>query len=223
MSQFEPNPYAGEPQGEARTSGMAVFSLVASLVGLIPCCPFLGSFIGAICGGVGMATIGGNPARKGKGLAATGLVIGLLGLGAWTAGSIWMGGLVSEMMKFVESGPERVLAIGAGGDAVGFKAECWGAAARTTDEEVNAFFDELEARYGEFQSCRFNEAAPPQQPTFGTPLVPFPYVLGFANDSVEADIEIAFSDPAAGGFFQKISRITVHDDERGDLVYPPAP
>jgi len=62
-----------------RNSGMAIASLVLSLVGIIPC--FWGfqipGLLGAIFGFVGLSQTKNN-ARRGRGMAIAGLVIGII-------------------------------------------------------------------------------------------------------------------------------------------------
>jgi hypothetical protein len=221
MSQFPGtfgDPYADPMDQPRKTSGLAIASLVCGILG---CCPFITSLLAVILGAAAFASIGKNPARRGKGLAAIGLILGLIGLVVWTLIAVYGTGLVKDMMEFVENGPDRAIKAGAAGDNAGFKAVCWGNAASASDQEVEQFFAELESRYGSFVGCRFDEQqAGSKQPTFGNPIVPFPYKLEFANKTVDSTIEIAFSDPQQGGFMHKIASITVHDEQLGDVKYP---
>ena len=64
-------PGYGEP---SRTSGLAISSLVCSL---IFCCP-LTTIIGPILGLIAFVSIGSKPNLRGKGLALTGIILGVL-------------------------------------------------------------------------------------------------------------------------------------------------
>lgn len=94
--QQPPNPYGGAPGSgfnePAKTDGVSIASLVLSLV----CC----APVGLILGFVGLRRTKGGQ-RKGRGLAITGIVLGLLGLLVWigmgiaaVAGVAWFDSLV---------------------------------------------------------------------------------------------------------------------------------
>jgi hypothetical protein len=76
-----PSAYPGYAPMPQKTSGMAVASLVLSLLGLAPL-PLVGSVLGVIFGHMGLGEIkrsGGT--LDGQGLAVAGLVIGYISLG----------------------------------------------------------------------------------------------------------------------------------------------
>jgi len=67
-----------------RTSGMAVAALVCGICGLI--IPFLGfllSLLAIIFGGVGISQTGRDAYLGGRGMAITGLVLGILAILIW--------------------------------------------------------------------------------------------------------------------------------------------
>jgi hypothetical protein len=70
-----------------RTSGMAVAALVCGICGLlfgwIPGIGFLLQILGIIFGGVGIGQTGRDPNVGGRGMAITGLVLGILGIILW--------------------------------------------------------------------------------------------------------------------------------------------
>ena len=107
MSQIPPSPYGNQPpppppygqppmppygQGyppqpfgmPGRTSGVAIASLVLGFVGF--CVPLVGGLVAVILGIVGIA-VTGKPSVKGRGLAITGLILGLLTTALWTLGA----------------------------------------------------------------------------------------------------------------------------------------
>jgi hypothetical protein len=203
-----------EPQ---RTSGLAIASLVCSLI----CCIPLTTIPGILLGIGAMISIGGDPAKKGKGLAITGIVLGIV----FTVGQALIYppaiGYIKATMELVYTGPNTALTAGYAGDVAGFKDQFYGAGASASDVEAQAFITELRRRYGEFTGCYLNEAAgQPSQPSFGTPEVPFPYILEFASGQVDAETVIVFSDVQKGGFVNKLGSITVFDPDAGDLIYP---
>lgn len=89
--QFEPSeptvqPYAVGPGPPARTSGLAIASLVCGILGLAGCCALVPSVAGIVFGGLALPTINRGQAR-GHGMAVSGIITGsiglLLGVGAW--------------------------------------------------------------------------------------------------------------------------------------------
>jgi len=84
-------PGAGAPVSKPGNSGMAVASLVCSLVGVIPCFWFLQvmGLLGAIFGFVGLKQTK-DGARGGRGLAMAGLIIGIVLVVACIAFWIWV-------------------------------------------------------------------------------------------------------------------------------------
>lgn len=89
--QLEPSeptvqPYAVGPGPPARTSGLAIASLVCGIFGLVGCCVLVPSVAGIVCGGLALPAINRGQAR-GHGMAVSGILTGsiglLLGVGAW--------------------------------------------------------------------------------------------------------------------------------------------
>ncbi len=213
MSQFEST--FGEPDSsEQKTSGLAIASLVSSLI----CCLPITTILGILLGVGAMVSIGNDPAKKGKGLAIAGIVLGAV----FTAGQAicYPPGyrFFKAFYELVEKGPRDVLTAGFAGDPIAFRAEFYGAGAAASDAEVLAFVGELRGRYGEFVGSRIDQTV---QPTYGQPAVPFPYLLEFENATVNAEVEIVFADPnVSGDFINKLGYITVFDEELGDLTFP---
>lgn len=215
MSQYD-NPYAnvGADHGDdipKRTSGLAVASLVCSLVCCIPALPAVGALLGL----GSFVAIGRNVMLRGRGLAIAGILLGIL----ITVGQVVVGSYSYKVFMFIAMGPQQALTAGLTGDVAGFKSNFHGAGATAADAEAQAFLRALTDRYG-----ALNTIHPVQQQqggTFGQPVVKFPYVAEFENGQVDVDVEIAFSDPKQGGFILKMVSITVHDPDKGDLTFPP--
>jgi hypothetical protein len=203
MSQLDTPPFGAAAVEPQKTSGLAIASLVCSLI----CCVPVTTIPGILMGIAAMISIGG-------------IVLGAL----FTIGQALIYppaiGYIRETMQMVYTGPSAALASGFGGDTAAFRDQFYGAGAAATDAEAQAFLEELRDRYGEYMSCNLDETAQPSQPRFGTPMVPFPYVIEFADGQVQAEAEIVFSDPVRGGFINKLGYITVFDTDLGDLTYP---
>ena len=72
-------PYASGEIWPVRTSGFAIASLACGIVGLLSFCVFLPSVLSIVFGGVALPAIKAGQAR-GKGLAISGIIIGIAGL-----------------------------------------------------------------------------------------------------------------------------------------------
>ena len=207
---FDPQPAAAK-----KTSGLAITSLIFSL---ILCCPVT-TIIGPLLGLVALVRIGRNPALKGRGLAFAAIITGVAfsiaqGIGMYQGYQV--------MVRPVSEGPATALEAGFAGNPSGFTAEFYGAGATASDAEVQAFIDELRQRYGEFQSLRFDESGPQPQSSFGDPNVSFPYVFTFENGQASGVALRVFADEVTGQWVMKWGSITVFDPDLGDLTYPPS-
>ena len=206
-----------DPQSAAaaKTSGLAITSLIFSL---ILCCPVT-TIIGPLLGVVALVRIGRNPALKGRGLAFAAIIMGVAfsiaqGIGMYQGYQV--------MLRPVFEGPATALEAGFAGNPSGFTAEFYGAGATANDAEVQAFIDELRQRYGEFQSLRFDESGPQPQSKFGDPKVPFPYVFTFENGQTSGVALRVFVDDQTGQWVMKWGSITVLDPDLAYLTYPPS-
>ncbi len=83
-------PYATQPAAQG-TSGLAIASLVCSLVGLFLC--GLPAVLGVIFGGVALGQTKDN-ARPGRGLAMAGLIVGILVVLLW--GALWIAAATND-------------------------------------------------------------------------------------------------------------------------------
>ncbi len=203
-----------QPAAEAKTSGLAITSLIFSL---ILCCPVT-TIIGPLLGLVALVRIGRNPALKGRGLAFAAIIMGVVfsiaqGIGMYQG--------YQFMFRPIMDGPRVVLETGFANDPTGFRAEFYGAGAAGTDAEVQVFVDELRRRYGEFVSLRLDQTDGPQ-PAFGQTSAPFPYEVTFENATVTVEAEMVFADEVTGAFVMKWGSITIFDSDLGDLTYPPS-
>lgn len=217
MTQYNA-PFDQPPVVERRTSGLAIASLVCSLLG---CCPFVTSLLGLILGIAALATIGRDPAVKGKGLAGAGIVLGLIGLIAWTWISVQSGGYLRDVAEFVEEGPETAMNAVFADDADAFRAMAEGDAAAVSDAEIQSFKEQLSRRYGAFVSADVaTDAEPPT--SFGEPVVMFPYEFEFENATVPAVVEIAFASRDGSWPYNppRIVSIRIEDEDLDDLVFP---
>lgn len=228
MSQF-PGGYQ-DPYGQAvmppkKTSGLAIGGLICSLLGVIPCLGWVTAPLGVLLGAIAVATTGATSERKGRGLGFAAVIIGLIMCVVWAWIAMKGYGLIKEYDVFVRTGPQQTLKTGFDGNVSGFQADFDGPGSTAPVAEAQAFLDQLKSRYGAFQSAKIDEqGGPPPQPQPGQTKLSFPYVLTFANQTVNADIELVFADKNAkslsGMFLKKFGYIIIEDPVNGDLAYP---
>lgn len=211
--------FGDQLQVEQKTSGLAISSLVCSL---ILCCP-LTTLIGPLLGLVAIFTIGSNPARKGKGIAIAGIIIGIIATSVWGSSIVWF---QNNINKPINEGPIAVMTAGFAGDKQAFRMGLMGDAAIGTDEEIQEFIDGLHDRYGKFISSEMDiielSSNPPTIEEMMEIVKVYPYVLQFENATVKARIEFSTNDPLTGKFLwgTKFGRILILDENLGDISYP---
>jgi hypothetical protein len=203
---------AGGPQ---KTSGLAIASLVCSLICCIPVIPIIGILLGLVA----MISIGGDPAKKGKGLAIAGIILGVV----ITAGQGVVGYRMYAGYTIFSYAPYAAVQPGFDGDLTAMKANFGPAGATATDQEAQAFVDELRSRYGALQGSAmdFQAFQGMQMPASGQKVFTMPWVLVFENASVTAEMTFNEDDQTRD---DKIifSAIRVIDADLGDLTFPAA-
>lgn len=208
------------PAEERTTSGLAIASLVCSLICCIPGLPLIGALLGL--GGV--VTIPKNPRVKGTSMAVAGLVLGLI-LTIVQGGMIYMSVQVfSRMMTAMTETPDAIFQPVNQGDTAAFRNAFHGNATNASDTEVRQFMDEVTARYGRFVSGRINETAQANQPASQQPVVPIEYVLEFDGPDgrieVDATVELILYDQVTGALPFKPESIVIYDADLGNLEFP---
>ncbi len=216
MSQFDAQ-YDTTPQ---KRSGLAVASMVCSFIFFCPLTTLLAPLLGLIA----LATMGGDPPKRGKGMAVTGIALGIVFTTVqciliFTVGAKGFG-FLKEYIDFAMEGPNEALVLGTGGDITQFKLSFHGAGATASDAEAQAFLDELSFRYGAYISTESAQQGGQQQ--FGQPSARMPYVIEFDRGVVDAEVELVFADQSTGELLKKLGYILVFDADLGDLRYPPA-
>src|SRR5450432_783256 len=101
MSQAPPAYALPPPQPVSKNNGWAIASLIFGIIG---CIPFLSGILAVIFGIVGIKK---SPQSGGKGLAITGLILGILSFLGW-AGFVTVGGLGTLAMYRASAQPRAV-------------------------------------------------------------------------------------------------------------------
>ena len=196
-------------QAMATCPALAIASLVCSL---LMCCPVV-TLVGAILGIAGLFhTKGGR--RRGRGLAITGLVLGIL----FTVGGVVVGFWAWRSFgQVIFRGPALVMEAGYAGDDAGVK-QYFDADHVPNDEEIDAFFATAKTRFGEFHFATIQDNSNQPQPR--NQKFEFPYDVVFAKASLIANVEINANEnvKTGSGSMFGIVKITIVDSEAGDLV-----
>jgi hypothetical protein len=150
------NPYAGDfgPgsgmfEAPARTSALAVTSLVLSLICCIPGFGLLGAGlgVGALLG------IGGSNGRVGgRGLAAAGIIIGILVTLAWAGAYVAARQMMGQASQVLFGSMNQAMVAVEAGDFDAARQNLGGRAGSATDEQFESFRAGYRAAYGSFQS-----------------------------------------------------------------------
>lgn len=223
MSQYPAGPYdayapsGGEPP---RTSLLCVSALVSSV---IFCCP-LTSLLGLLLGIGGVVSVSGsNGRRKGSGLAIAAIFISILSLigqaFALRAAAPYIRDY-KRVFVFLATGPAPLVEDLQIGDFT--SARTWlhpDFDSAVTDAQLKQFADEITSRYGSAI-----EWIPPANPPFnpsapGEATFSIPGQIRFDKATCTATMDLRVYLNAIGNFeVSGISRLVIHDTERGDLV-----
>ena len=219
MSQYD-NPYAQQSYDPGfaeppKTSGLAITSLI---------CAFILPPIGVLLSIAAMMSIKKNAPRvKGMGMAVAGLIIGII-MSFVCAGcigfSVWGYKVYQQMMAAATEWPQETMDAGYAGDYAGFREHLMGTAAAGTDEEVQAFLDALEARYGEYVKTNPMPANQPPQAAPGQTLIPINITIEFTNETVDATFYFQMIDANTGTMDFGYEELVIHDSDDGDITYP---
>lgn len=213
-----PTPASGSPEPRRAivrggSNPLAAISLVCSLVFLCPITTFLGPVIGLFA----LLSTREDPARRGRGMAVAGIVIGTVFSLMWGAIMVMY---VAEMRRAqfrMIALPTEALEFGTEGDVDAFQARFTPDGAELPDEVAAAFLDALGDRYGEFQP-EPTRTHTPEGGEAGT--VEFELVFEAASPRAVLVFHI---EPGVRNFSEtvRIESLEIVDPERGNLRYPP--
>ncbi len=218
MSQFPQDLDAEfQPVGERQMSGLAIGSIVCSLVCCVPGLPAIGALLGI----ASAVTISSNPQRKGMGLAIAAIIIGasITALQAWGGYQLYQFG--QRLVDSIEEAPRQVFEPVNANDPDAFRDAFHGPGATASDDEVQAFIEAVQDRYGAYRSHQLDDTRGAAQPGMGDESFVQAYVVEFEHATVEADVEIIMADPNTGQFVFKPGAVRIIDPDRDDLEFPP--
>ncbi len=203
----------GTEERPARTSALAITSLILSLV---VCCP-LSTIAGIAVGGAALfVTRGGR--MRGRWLAFVAIVLGV-------TATVLQGALVEWAWRTIYepfvTGPQAALRDGMRGDGAGFQRAFVATISEgNTPEAAQAFCEELKRRYGSFESSQMDQTSAGSRPPSAVESFSTDYLLEFERGRVRSTARMQIVD-ATGQFSLRFEELTIHDDVRGALHYPP--
>ncbi len=194
-------------------SGLATAALICSL---IICCPIT-TIVGPILGVISLLTLKG---RSGKGFAWTAIIVGLISTILWVAAGLFFGGMA---VRFIEQAGEvttTTIEAGYDGNYTLLREGLARSSVTVSDEEIASFIEQLQSRYGKFDSAVMNMEEQDQtlKPTSNE--APLPISLVFETTDVPADVLMEVIPGGGFDFELKIGCIRINDSKNGDLVFP---
>ncbi len=159
---------------------------VASLVfGLLICIPGAG-LVGAVLGGVGVATTGANGLKRGRGMAISGLILSVVSLVIWVVSAFslqkaWTV-LIKPSMEVVMDGPDRTLKAAFAADSATFDAD-WMPGRAPSDADRAAFVEGVTLVLGAYEGGSIEDGAQPPADSMSGGAEDFriPWSFTFAN------------------------------------------
>jgi len=206
--------YFNEDQ-QPSTHPMAIGSLICSI---IICCPLVTIF-GPLLGVIALISIGSNPARRGKGLALAGIVIGAVATGIWLWGMVWG---YQTFLQPVMQGPVAVLRSAEAGSWQAARDGMIGPAARASDDEMDVFFGEINRRYGSFRSLAMapDQTAEPVRTPDGTSRMAVDYIAVYDGGTGRLTVDWLFTDQ--GVIVMKVEGLSLRGPDDEILDFPPS-
>ena len=206
-----------EPQaqsGSLERSKLAVWSLICSL---IFCCPFVTIF-GPILGAIALIKMKSNP-RSGKGMAISGIIIGVITTVLSVGALLFAFTAVRQVMNQVTESASEVITASCAKEYDKARESFAVQTNDVTDEALQSFANELQSRYGAFDSITVNWSAEEQQLEPKGQLTPMPVILIFETESVHATVMF---EVVPGGDFvvSKFCCIQIEDAVHGDVIFP---
>ncbi len=194
-------------------SGLATVALICSL---IICCPIT-TLVGPILGIISLITLKG---RAGKGFAWTAIIVGFITTIIWVAAGMFG---YKMAMQFVEKAGEvstTTIQAGYDGDYATFRQGLARSSLNVTDEEIDSFIEELQSRYGKFDSAVMNLEEQDQalQPSAGE--APIPVRLIFETTDVSADVLMVIIPSSGMEYDLKVNCFRINDSKNGDIIFP---
>jgi hypothetical protein len=202
------------PSGSLERSKLAIWSLICSL---IFCCPIVTIF-GPILGAIALIKMKSNP-RSGKGMAISGIIIGVITTVLSVGALLFAFTAAKKVMNQVTESASEVITASYAKEYDKARESFAAQTNDVTNEDLQSFANELQSRYGAFDSITVNWSAEEQQLEPKGQLTPMPVILIFETESVHATIMF---EVIPGGDFvvSKFCCIQIEDAVHGNVIFP---
>ena len=199
-----------------KRSGLATAALIASL---IICCPIT-TIIGPILGIISLVSLRGKPHISGKGFAWTAIIVGVIATVIWAFAGIFIGKMAIQFIEKSSEVTTSTIQAGYDGDYVAFRSGLARDAVQVSDDEIKTFIDELETRYGKFDSASLNLEGDTRRTGASAPnTAATPMRFLFESTDVVGDVVFEVI-PSEGAKIELFIRSFKIIDPNGNIVFP---
>ncbi len=206
-----------EQQLETHRSGLAVTSLVCSL---IVCCPIT-TILGPILAVVSLLKMKGKPHITGKGFAISSIFVGVISTLVWVAGSMYLGSLVTDLINDFGRVSTATMKAGYEGDYDTFRSHLSRKTSKATDHEIKSFIADVEGRFGPFDKAFINMQDQDQQIQSNSQQeIPLPMRFIFETKDATGHITFEFIPSDTELYEIQITCIKIEDSIHGDIIFP---
>ncbi|MFT4592675.1 MAG: hypothetical protein ACI9JK_000372 [Phycisphaerales bacterium] len=206
-----------EPQVQSQSIGrskLAVWSLICSL---IICCP-IATIFGPILGVIALIKMKSNP-RSGRKMAISGIVIGAITTVLSVGALLFAATTAIKFMNQVTESASEVITASYAKEYDKARDSFAEQTNDVTDEALQLFANELQSRYGAFDSITVNWSAEEQLLEPEGLLTPMPVILIFETESVHATIMFEVV-PGEDFVASKFCCIQIEDAVHGNIIFP---
>ena len=216
MSTFDNIENLDEESVIQQRSGLAVASLVCSL---IICCPIT-TILGPLLGVIALIRMKSKPHLSGKGFAWSGIVVGVIVTILWVIAFILIARLATGFLEQTRRVSTETIQAGYDGDYETFREHLTRSAAQVTDAEIKTFIELLETRFGKFDSAFFNMEEQNQEIQQTSREAPIPIRFIFETKDTTGYIMFEFIPGTDFDYEMQIGCIKIRDTKNGDIIFP---
>jgi hypothetical protein len=197
----------------------STLTTVALISSLIVCCPVT-TILGPILGVVALIRLRSRPHLKGKGLAWSSIIVGIIATAVWAVLGMLTFNFITDFVEQTRTVSTETIQAGYDSDYSTFRSYLTKSSSQVSDEEIQIFIETLKERYGNFDSAFFNMQEQEQtEITQTTREAPIPIHFVFETTDATGIIMFEFV-PTNDWYEMKIGCIQIEDTKHGDIVFP---
>ena len=158
---------------------------------------------------------------KGKGFAIAGIVIGLIATVLWVVASSYLSTFVFDFREKSTQVTANVIQSGTDGEYDSCRSSFSSEYSDLSDGDIKSFADELQTRYGKFDSVILSLEQQSQELQSTQSEAVIPVQLVFETTDIYAETMLQVVPQSQFEFEFKLMCIKIFDSKNGDLVFPP--